>query len=100
MKIITYETDNGDIYRNPNICDSYKTYLTNGMGCDTIWFRDKKTAHKALMADGVKTGHDFDLCDKCQCHFSINDPNWKKYKPYVCKKAKIEYAKKFENGSN
>ena len=97
MTITTYETEHGDIYKDNAICDDeYKTYLSNGIGCDTIWYKNKRAAIRAIIANGRRTGHYFNLCDKCQCHFSINDPKWKKSKPYLCHQAKMDYAKQFE----
>ncbi len=101
MSIITYKTDNGEVYKDTNIYDPYKTYLTNGQGCGTIWFKNVSAAKKALIADGCKTGRDFGVCDQCQFHYSFADKaNWNKYPPHVCTDKKDEYAKKFENGSN
>lgn len=71
-------------------------YLTNGQGCDTIWFKTVKAAQRAFKKDGVKTGHDFFDCSKCGCHYSITEKGFRFYPQYACRTVTEEYAKKFE----
>ena len=71
-----------DKIRKDNAVSGNNTYLGNGQGCDTIWFKDVETACRALAQDGIKTG--CDLVDYSQ------------YPEFVCATAKKEYAKSFE----
>ncbi len=84
-----------DISKDTNVC-GYNTYLSNGQGCGTIWFRDVPTARKALKKDGIKTGKDFADCNYCDCYYSPDDDKWNKYKPHICEPEKKEYALSFE----
>lgn len=72
-------------------------YLGNGQSCGTIWYRSVPIARKALKATNkIVSGADMVDCKKCRCNYSITDSNYYRYPEFICKKAKEDYAKKFE----
>lgn len=84
------------IHKDTNIIGNYKTFLGNGCGCGTIWFRNVSAARKALEKDGIKNGSDLVDCSQCSCHYSGNDPEHKKYSEFKCNIIKHKYARSFE----
>ena len=93
MSIITHT--NGS-HTDTTICDTHKTFLTNGQGCQTIWFRNAAAAWKAFEKDGVKTGRDLFDCAKCACHYSSGNAKQRTVPFYACEKVKAKYAARFE----
>ena len=84
------------IYKDNSVIGDYKTYLGNGQGCGTIWFRNVSAARKALEQDGIKTGRDLVDCSRCSCHYSSHSKEHKKYSEFACNMIKHKYAKSFE----
>jgi hypothetical protein len=74
----------------------YNTYLDNGQGCGTVWFKNVPTARKALKKDGIKTGCDLVDCTKCACNYSYNSKEYNQFPEHLCTKAKEAYAESFE----
>lgn len=92
MAIINYKDD---IHKDTHVF-GYKTYIGNGIGCSTIWFKNVYTARKAKYKDGIKLGSDLVDCSKCRCSHSSFEKNYNTYPEYICKEAKEKYAKSFE----
>lgn len=68
-----------------------------GEGCRTIWYPSLKRAKEEVerlfkTGDDVKTGLDFNLCNKCKNHFSFGTDEYKKSKDFVCGEMKERYA--------
>jgi len=91
---ITYY-DNDVIKKDNNIVGDCKTYLTNGQGCQTIWFKSMGSARKAYQKDGVKIGCDLFDCEKCACHYSNINPKQAQFPFHACNKEKEKYAAQF-----
>ena len=92
MAFIDYETEYGTVSRDTNVYGA-NVYIENGQGCGTIWFNTVAQAKKALKADGIKRGSDLADCTKCSCHYSYGTKEHKKYPEYLCRDAKLKYAK-------
>jgi len=84
------------INRDSNVYGD-NVYLGNGQGCGTIWFKNVKSARKALSQDGIKTDSDLADCTKCSCRYSHGTKEWKKYPEYLCHPLKKQYANQFSN---
>ena len=90
MAIIDY----GGIYRDTNIVDNENVYASNGQGCSTVWFKSAEQARKIIgLYGGIPDGHGAKMCHLCKCHYSINDPKYKKA-PYeqACREWKDKIA--------
>jgi len=86
---------NDGIAKDTNVLGN-NTYLDNGQGCGTIWFKNVPSARKALNRDGVKSGRDLFDCTECSCHYSNSDKNYSNYPDHACKQAKKDYAQQFD----
>lgn len=95
MNVRVYEGDGFPIYMATNICEGNKFYLTNGQGCDTIWFKNVAAARRSFKIHGIKTGRDLYDCARCACHYSVLDKKSKKYPSHACSELKELYAKQF-----
>lgn len=92
MAIIEY--DNG-ICRDTNVLGN-NVYMDNGQGCGTVWYSSVKQAAIVFeIYEGAPSGHDANLCHMCKCHYSINDP---KYKKALYENACQQWKKKIASG--
>jgi len=89
----------GQIYCDTNIVEKSNVYAIKenycGQGCSTVWFNSVPECRAFLRINGkVPSGYDIDLCGKCRCHYSINDPLYEKFEDYACKNYKKSITKK------
>ena len=96
MAIQIFNDKHGTVYKDTAICEEH-AFLSNGQGCDTIYFKSVPLARKALKKDGVKSGRDFFDCTKCGCHYSHGSRQHEKYPEHACHDLKCQYAKSFES---
>ncbi|WP_202320375.1 hypothetical protein [Archaeoglobus neptunius] len=83
-----------------------QVYLGNGQGCDTFWFGNIEEARKFIDAfydriDVHKKGLGLileELCRRCQNHYSPHSKEYRKYKPFACRKFKEELTTKALKG--
>ena len=73
-----------------------KYYLDNGCGCGTVYYKTLNQARRARNKYGTITGGDFDMCTKCQGHYSVSDPEHNSYPQWACKPLKERYALSLE----
>jgi hypothetical protein len=68
------------------------TYLDNGQGCGTIWFKNVPEARKFLDSNLLNPwnfdGQDSGLCNCCRCSVSNLDPEYKKREDFMCREWK------------
>lgn len=89
------------ICRDTNVIGPDNVYAGNwgqGQGCCIVWFNSVPACRAMLRSlNRVPTGRDAGLCEKCRCHYSITNPNYKLYEDHACKKFKQSMTKQADD---
>lgn len=96
MDTIT-ECDGGILKDHNVLSPNYYIDMNRGQGCGTLWFSKLEHARKFKEQVGVKTMADYFDCNKCNCHYSVNDKDYNKYPNFACHKLRDEIIEAFRS---